>query len=169
MFRLPPSLKVVALAAALVLPAALPAVAGPAETALLGKYAGEWRGSGKVVGPDPGTVVCRMTFKTSSAGKLSYSGRCSFGGSGAASFRGTMLYNDARKRYEASSSAQGVSTTTIGKKQGSGIVFAANGMQTRYGNASSTMTLAGNAIKLNFKLVDKKGATTSSSITFGKN
>lgn len=168
MLRLPSSLKVIALTAALVLPAALPALAGQAENALLARYAGEWRGSGKVSGPDPGTVVCRITFKAANSGRLTYSGRCSYSGSGAASFRGTMLYNDASRRYEASSSAQGVSTTTIGKKQGGGIVFAANGMKTRYGTASSVMTLGGNAIKMSFKLVDKDGATTASSISFQK-
>ena len=168
MLRLPTSLKVLTVATALALPVALPAWAGPAENAVLAKYAGEWRGTGKVTGPDPGTVVCRITFKSAASGKLSYTGRCSFAGTGAASFRGTMLYNDARKRYEASSSAQGVAATTIGKKQGGGIVFATEGMQTRYGTASSVMTLAGNSIKLNFKLVDEKGETTASSITFQK-
>lgn len=168
MLRLPTSLKVLALASVLAFPIALPATAGPAENAVLAKYAGDWRGTGKVVGPDPGTVVCRISFKASTAGKLSYSGRCSFGGSGAASFRGTMIYNDAKKRYEATSSAQGVSTTTVGKKVGGTIVFAASGTDTRYGTASSVMTLSGSSIKLAFKLVDKKGETTASAISFKK-
>lgn len=155
-----------ALAAALAIPG-VPALAGQAENALLAKYAGEWRGTGKVSGPDPGTVVCRITFKPTS-NKLTYNGRCTYSGQGTASFRGTMLYNDARKRFEASSSAQGVSTTTIGKRQGGSIVFAASGMDTRYGTASSVMTLAGDAIKLSFKLVDKDGETTASSISFKK-
>ena len=76
MLRLPTSLKVLALASALALPVALPAVAGPAENALLAKYAGDWRGTGKVTGPDPGTVVCRISLKAGSSGKLTYSGRC---------------------------------------------------------------------------------------------
>lgn len=156
-----------AMVAALALPTPL-ALAGEAENATLAKYAGEWRGSGQVTGPDPGTVVCRITFKPASSGKLSYTGRCTYSGQGTASFRGTMLYNDATKRYEASSSAQGVSSTTVGKKQGSSIVFAANGMDTRYGTASSVMTLAGSSIKMSFKLVDKDGATTASSISFSR-
>ena len=168
MLRLPTSLKVLALASALALPMTLPVVAGPAENATLAKYAGDWRGTGKVVGPDPGTVVCRLSFKASTAGKLSYSGRCSFGGSGAASFRGTMVYNDAKNRYEASSSAQGASATTVGKKVGNTIVFASAGMDTRYGTASSVMTLSGSSIKLAFTLVDKKGQTTASAISFKK-
>lgn len=168
MLRLPSSLKVLALAATLALPTALPAVAGPAESALLAKYAGEWRGAGKVTGPDSGTVVCRLSFKSATTGRLSYTGRCSFSGSGAASFRGTLSYNDAKRQYEAASSAQGVSSTTIGRKQGGGIVFAASGMDTRYGTASSTMTLGGSTIKLSFKLVDNKGETSASSISFSK-
>ena len=168
MLRLPTSLKVLALASVLALPATLPAVAGPAEIAVLAKYAGDWRGTGKVVGPDPGTVVCRLSFKASTAGKLSYSGRCSFGGSGAASFRGTMIYNEAKNRYEASSSAQGASATTVGKKVGSTIVFASAGMKTSYGTASSVMTLSGSSIKLAFTLIDKKGQTTASAISFKK-
>lgn len=153
--------------AALALPVA-PALAGPAENALLAGYAGEWTGTGQVTGPDAGTVVCRISFKPTAAGKLTYNGRCSYSGQGTASFRGTMFYNDAARRYEASSSAQGVSTSTIGKKQGGSIVFAASGMDTRYGSASSVMTLAGNAIRLSFKLVDTEGATTASSISFSR-
>ena len=168
MLRLPTSLKVLALVSALVLPVTLPAVAGQAENALLAKYEGSWRGSGKVTGPDPGTVVCRLTFKAASAGKLTYSGRCSFGGSGAASFRGSMIYNDATKRFEASSSAQGANTTTVGKRAGNSIVFASAGIKTSYGLASSIMTLSGSSIKLGFTLVDKKGQTTASAITFKK-
>lgn len=168
MFRLPTSLKALALASVLALPVALPAVAGPAESAVLAKYAGDWRGTGQVVGPDPGKVVCRLSFKASTTGKLTYTGRCSFGGTGAASFRGTMIYNDANKRYEASSSAQGASATTIGKKAGNTIVFASAGMKTSYGTASSVMTLGGSTIKLAFTLVDKKGQTTASAISFKK-
>jgi hypothetical protein len=41
-------------------------------------------------------------------------------------------------------------------------------METRYGNAASSFQLAGNAIKLSFKLLDKKGRATSSAITFSK-
>jgi len=169
MTRLLPSLKVLALAALIATPTALPAFAGPAESALLASFEGEWRGTGKVAGPDPGTVVCRITFKSASSGKLTYSGRCSYGGAGSASFRGTMLYNDAKKRYESSTSAMGMgSSTVIGKKQGGGVVFASGGMTTRYGTASSVMTLARNVLKLSFKLVAKDGDTTTSSINFKK-
>jgi hypothetical protein len=144
-----------------------PAFAGSAETALLASFAGDWRGKGKVTGPDPGTVVCRLSFNIGKSGTLSYTGRCSFG-VGQTSFRGAIFYNDARGRFEASSDAQGVSTTAVGKKSGGGVVFSSSGVDTRYGLATSTMSLTGKAIKLSFKLVDTKGATTASNITFSK-
>jgi len=165
MLRLPLVFRLVALAAVVAM-SPLPAAAGPAENATLAKYAGEWRGIGKVTGPNPGTVVCRITFKAANSGRLSYTGRCSFSGSGAASFRGTMLYNDAARRYEAASNAQGISSQTVGKKQGGSIVFSTGAISTRYGTISSTLTLAGSAIRLAFRLVDRKGATNDSNIAF---
>ncbi len=141
-------------------------LAGQAENALLAKYEGNWRGSGKVTGPDPGTVACRLSMKNSSPGTLTYTGRCSFSGGGA-SFRGAMTYNDATKRFEAASSTQGASSTAIGKRQGGGIVFSAGDMDTRYGTATTTLALADD-IRLSFKLVDKDGRTTSSNVTFAR-
>ena len=164
---LPSILRRLALILGLLLPATLPALAGPAETALLAKYEGTWRGKGQVSGPDPGTVVCRLTFKTATSGKLNYSGRCSFG-AGGTSFNGAMIYNDAKNRFESSSSSTGFSATTIGKKQGGDIVFVNTPTDTIRGKASSTMTLGSSAIKLSFKLVDKKGKTTASRISFTK-
>jgi hypothetical protein len=159
--------KALALAALLALPATA-AIAGPAENQLLARYEGEWRGTGKVTGPDPGTVVCRLTFKPSSAGKLGYTGRCSYSGSGTASFRGTIAYNDAARAFEASSSAQGASMRTVGKRVGGSIVFASANTRTTHGTVSSIMTLASNSIKLGFTLVDRQGRTSASSINFQK-
>jgi hypothetical protein len=161
------NLKTLALAAALALPATTMAFAGAAENALLSRYAGEWRGTGKVTGPDPGTVVCRITFKDSTSGKLTYSGRCSYSGQGAASFRGTVAFDEATRKFVAASSAQGASMTTVGRRNGSTLTFASSGSETRYGTVSSTMTLSPNAIKMAFKLVDD-GQTTASSITLEK-
>ena len=79
-----------------------------------------------------------------------------------------MIYNDAKNRFESVSSSTGFSATTIGKKQGGGIVFVMTPTVTTYGTASSTMTLGSSSIKLSFKLVDKKGQTTASSISFAK-
>jgi hypothetical protein len=166
MLRLLSRLKVLALVAALLLPAA-PALAGPAEVALLGKYEGSWKGTGKVTGPDPGTVVCRLTLKAASGGRFTYSGRCSFS-SGGASFRGTLLYNDDANRFEASTSSTGISSTAIGRKQGGGVVFSTTDTRTQMGSVSSTLSLTGGKISMSFKLVDKRGRATSSAITFAR-
>lgn len=164
--RLPSSLKVLALVPAFLVPYSLPALAGQAENALLAKYVGNWRGTGEVKGPDPGSVVCRLSFKPTESGALSYSGRCSFG-SGGYSFRGAMAFDDAAGRFFTQSTVQGEQVSTTGKRSGNTVTFASS-METRYGNAASSFQLAGNAIKLSFKLLDKKGRATSSAITFSK-
>jgi hypothetical protein len=164
--RLPSSLKVLALVPVFFAPLSLPAVAGPAESALLAKYAGNWRGTGEVTGPNAGSVVCRLSFKPTGEGAVAYSGRCSFG-AGGYSFRGAMAYDDAKKRFFSQSSVQGEQVNTTGKRNGNTITFSSS-IETQHGNASSTFALAGNAIKLNFKLIDKKGRTTASAINFSK-
>jgi hypothetical protein len=164
--RLPSSLKVLALVPAFLVPLALPALAGPAESALLAKYAGAWKGTGDVKGPDPGKVVCRLTFKPLDTGPLSYSGRCSFG-AGGYTFRGTMAYDDANGRFISQSSVQGEQITSVGKRSGNNVTFSSS-IESRHGNAESSFQLAGNAIKLGFKLVDPKGRTSSSSINFSR-
>lgn len=156
------------LVAGLFLAAAAPALSGPNETALLQKYTGAWKGTGTLVGAEKGSVTCRLTMQEAKErGKFSYSGRCTFGGGGA-SFRGVMTYDDAGRRFVASSTSQGVQGSAIGKKQGGGVVFAMSQTDTTYGTASSTMSLVGGIISMQFKLVDKKGETTQSKIDFAK-
>jgi len=164
--RLPSSLKVIALVPALLAPLSLPALAGQAENALLAKYAGIWRGTGEVNGPDPGKVVCRLTFKPADSGALSYSGRCSFG-AGGYSFRGLMAYDDSADHFVSQSTVQGEQVQTTGRRSGNTITFASS-LSTRYGDAASSFQLAGNAIKMSFKLVDKKGRSSNSAITFDR-
>lgn len=164
--RLPSSLKILALVPAFLAPLSLPALAGPAENALLAKYAGNWRGTGEVTGPNAGSVVCRLSFKPTDSGAVSYTGRCSFG-AGGYSFRGAMAYDDAKNRFYSQSSVQGEQVNTIGKKSGNTVTFAST-TSTQYGNATSSFSLAGNTIKLSFKLIDKKGRATTSAISFSK-
>lgn len=164
--RLPSSLKVLALIPAFLAPLSLPALAGSAENALLAKYAGSWRGTGEVTGPNAGSVVCRLSFKPTDTGAVSYTGRCSFG-AGGYSFRGAMAYDDAKKRFYSQSSVQGEQVNTTGKRSGNTITFSST-TKTQYGDAASSFSLAGNAIKLSFKLVDKKGRATTSAINFVK-
>ena len=164
--RLPSSLKVLALIPVFLAPLSLPAFAGAAENALLAKYAGSWRGTGEVTGPNAGSVVCRLSFKPAESGAVSYTGRCSFG-AGGYSFRGAMAYDDAKKRFFSQSSVQGEQINTVGKKSGNTVTFSST-TKTQYGDATSNFSLAGNAIKLSFKMIDQKGRATSSAISFAK-
>jgi hypothetical protein len=154
-------------AAATALSGAAPAFAGAKEAAVLASYSGDWRGKGKITGDNPGTVVCRMSLKSGNSGKLSYNGRCSFG-QGAASFAGTMLYNDATRRYEAVTSTRGQSTTSVGKPTGNGVTFTTATNDDQIGKVSSTIALSGDKITLSFQMTDTKGGKTASSIDFAR-
>ena len=166
--RMTSYVKAVLLAGALALPLGLPALAGPRDTALLAQLEGSWRGRGDATGANSGPVACRMSFKPSGGDKLNYTGRCSLGGSGATSFRGTILYNEAKNRFESASSSQAGTSRVIGKRQGNTIVFSSANMQTSYGVVSSTMTLGPTAIGMSFKLVDNDGKATGSKINLTK-
>lgn len=146
---------------------AVPVFAGPKEDAVLSSYVGTWRGTSNASGPYAGPIDCAITFKSLSGGKLTYTGNCDIEAAGKTAFRGTIIYNDSARRYETAGSGQGVSVTGFGKASGNSITFAVNNIDTSYGVASSTMVLGGNAIKLSFSLVDKKGKTAAS-ITFRK-
>ena len=145
----------------------LPVSAGQAENNLLASFEGVWEGRGQVTGPNAGTVACRMTFRNTAAGELTYSGRCTIPPSGT-SFRGKMVYNESRGRFESASTAQGVTTTTVGRRSGGGLVFSSSGLETRYGTASSTMQLTRSAISMSFQLVDSDGAVTKTSISMSR-
>ena len=163
---MPPTLLLKLLVPILALSASLPAMAGPKEQAVLQSYVGTWKGSSTVTGPMAGPVDCSLKFSAGSGGKFVYSGECEFD-KGITAFRGTLIYNDSAKRYETAGSGQGVSVTGFGKVSGNSITFAVNNLDTSYGVASSTMVFANPNIKLQFKLVDKRG-TTSAAITFTK-
>jgi len=146
---------------------AVPATAGPREQALLESYSGTWRGTSTVTGPHAGPVDCAITFGMASGGKLTYSGDCDIEAVGKTAFRGTIIYNDAARRFETAGSGQGVSVSGFGKASGGSITFSVADIDTSYGKASSTMVLAGSSIKLSFSLLDEKGKTAAS-ITFRK-
>ena len=152
----------VLLLAALLVPIAAPAFAGPSETAFLERLVGTWKGKGKITGPDGGPVACRLTFKAVGE-RLNFNGRCS-GGGAAQSFSGVIRYNDAKGRYESTSSG----TTVAGTKSGSSLVFASTQKGLR-GTVTSTMTLSPSALKVQFKGVDaRSGEQSSGTIPFSK-
>jgi hypothetical protein len=146
---------------------AQPASGGPREQSLLESYVGTWRGASSASGPYAGPIDCSITFRSQSGGKLTYTGDCDIEAAGRTAFRGTIVYNDAARRFETAGSGQGVSVTGFGKSSGNSVTFAVANIDTSYGVASSTMVLAGDAIKLSFSLVDQKGKTAAS-ITFRK-
>lgn len=101
----------------------LPALAAPADIALLQSYIGEWRGRGVLIGANTETVVCRMTVSQGNQDKVNYSGRCSLAGT-QLSVAGTMAYVEANKRFEAAMSSNATfSGVAVGQKRGSGMVF----------------------------------------------
>lgn len=154
--------KILLVLAALILSimTAAPALAAPADIELLHGYAGSWRGAGELTGPDSGQVRCRLTMRPSGA-KLSFSGRCTLAGSGTRRFDGVLAYNEASGRFE-SSSSQG---TFQGRKSRGGIVFSMQD-STPQGDVTSTMSLTGGKINVDFELTDRDGAVSGSRITF---
>ena len=139
-----------------------PAFAGPAEARYLESLVGTWRGEGTIRGEESGNVSCRLTLRGSGE-RLSFNGRCSFSGGGAAqSFSGTIRYNSERGRWESSSQGD----TVVGKKSGSTLTFVTSGSDMR-GKGTSTMTITPSSIKVQFKLESRRGST-SGSIPFKK-
>src|SRR5690606_36515863 len=80
--------------------AASPALAAPADVALIKSYIGEWRGRGTLTGANSETVVCRLSLTQGNQDKVNYNGRCTLAGS-TLSVAGTMAYTEQSKRFEA--------------------------------------------------------------------
>ena len=100
-----------------------PALAGPAETALLQSYIGDWRGRGTLIGANTETVVCRLALTPGNQDKVNYNGRCSLAGT-QLTVAGTMAYVEASRRYEAVMSSNATfNGVAIGQKRGSGLLF----------------------------------------------
>jgi hypothetical protein len=151
---------------------ALPALAGPAETALLKSYEGNWRGTAPLVGGDTENVSCRMTLSDGNDQKVNYNGRCSLAGTNL-SINGTLAYVEANQRYEgAMTSNVNFSGVAVGQKSGDGIVFnlKSRGMADDANVevvAGITLTPAG--ITIAFTATDTKtGKSISTNVPFKK-
>lgn len=141
--RLIPTLAF-ALAAASI---ALPAYAGTAETAFLGKLTGAWTGSGTATGANAGPITCNLTFRPTDAG-THFSGSCSASGAGfEQSFSGSVSYNDAKKQYEAESNGR----KQVGTKSGGGVSFVTK-ITGIVGKGTSTMKLTTSKITIDVAL-----------------
>ncbi len=119
-----PSLsRALALAGLMAAGAAAPALAAPADVALLQSYIGDWRGRGVLIGANTETVVCRLSLSKGNQDKVNYSGRCSLAGT-QLSVAGTMAYIEANKRFEAAMSSNATFTgIAVGQKRGDGLIF----------------------------------------------
>ncbi|NMA98903.1 MAG: hypothetical protein GX970_12465 [Phyllobacteriaceae bacterium] len=103
--------------------AAAPAVAAPADVALLKSYIGEWRGRGVVYGASQESVVCRLSLTEGNQDKVNYNGRCTLAGTNL-SVAGTMAYIESSKRYEAAMTSNATfNGIAVGQKRGSGLTF----------------------------------------------
>lgn len=113
----------IAMAGLLVAGGVAPALAAPADVALIQSYIGEWRGRGVLIGAETETVVCRLSVSQGNQDKVNYSGRCSLAGT-QLSVAGTMTYVEASRRYEAAMSTNATFTgIAVGQKRGNGLVF----------------------------------------------
>src|ERR1700733_11980619 len=79
---------------------ALPAMAAPADVALLKTYLGTWTGKGTLSGAQTEPVSCKLSLTSGNSDKVNYTGRCSIAGQ-QLSITGTIAYVDTAHRYEA--------------------------------------------------------------------
>ncbi|MGV8954502.1 MAG: hypothetical protein ACOH2M_25625 [Cypionkella sp.] len=153
--------------------AASPAVAAPADVALLKSYIGEWRGRGTLTGANTETVVCRLSLKPGNDDKVNYSGRCTLAGT-TLSINGTLAYVDASRRFEAAMTSNATfSGIAVGQKRGSGLVFNLRERdQDEEGkdmNITADITLSADAIKVGFEVMYvETGESMSAQVPFSK-
>jgi len=151
---------------------ALPAVAGPAELALLKSYEGNWRGSAPLVGGDTENVTCRMSLSDGNDQKVNYNGRCALAGTNL-SINGTLAYVEENHRYEgAMTSNVNFSGVAVGQKSGSGIVFnlKSRGMADDANvEVEAAITLVPGSISIAFTATDTKtGKSIHTTVPFTK-
>ncbi|MHA6730421.1 hypothetical protein [Devosia sp. A369] len=152
-----PLWRAVALAGLLASAGSVPALAGPADAALLKSYIGDWRGRGVLIGANTETVVCRMSLTQGNQDKVNYNGRCTLAGT-QLSVAGTMAYVEANKRFEAAMSSNATFTgVAVGQKRGSSLIFNLREREKdetgKPLNISAQITLNADAIKVTFEVV----------------
>ena len=172
-----PLTRIVALAGLLaVTPMSVaPAVAAPADIALLKSYIGSWKGRGELIGAESESVVCRLSLSEGNSDKVNYSGRCSLAGT-SLSVNGTLAYSDQNRRYEAAMTSNVTfSGLAIGKKTGDGIVFNLKERNKDEEGNDLTITAAialkgkGSTIHVDFNVVfNSTGDTLKASVPFTK-
>ena len=149
--------RAAALAGLLAVSGAAPALAAPADVALLQSYIGEWRGRGVLIGANTETVVCRMSLTQGNQEKVNYNGRCTLAGT-QLSVAGTMAYIEASRRFEAAMSSNATFTgIAVGQKRGNGLIFNLRERdkdeEGKDLNISAQIRLDGDAIDVVFEVV----------------
>lgn len=173
-----PVSRIVALAGMTIvsLPAAAPAYAAKADVELLQSYLGTWKGSselqGRFRGKDGGRVSCQLSLSKGNGDKVNYAGNCTLAGT-SMTVKGTIVYNDAGKRYEAAMTSNvSFSGLAIGKRQGGGVLFnfkERNKDEEGMGlNVNAAITLNPDKIAVNFDVAFDNGDKLSASVPFTK-
>jgi len=159
MFR---TAAVTALTAAMLSLMLVPAYAGPTESAFLQKLGNTWSGKGRLSGAESGPIACKMVI-SSTTRNAKFQGRCAIPDMAQQAFSGSITYNDKLKRYEARTAAGVVA----GVRRGDRLVFTTK-ERNLSGTAYSTMTISPTSLVVDFALVDRDGAKTTSRITFSR-
>ena len=150
---------------------ALPALAAPADAALLKSYVGDYTGKGVLTGTSAQPVTCRLSLRPGDGDKVNYTGRCQVAGA-SFSLSGVMSYVAAKGRFEAAMTSSGGSGVAIGQKRDGGVVFSSKQQMTAEGHSgtvTSTLALAGGTLRVDFSMLeDKTGKTTAGTILFIK-
>ncbi|WP_152658757.1 hypothetical protein [Devosia chinhatensis] len=159
MTKLGPLTRAIALAGLLFSTGAafVPALAAPADIALIQSYIGEWRGRGVLIGATQESVVCRLTASQGNQDKVNYNARCTLAGN-TLSVAGTMAYVEASKRFEAvMSSNVTFSGVAVGQKRGQSLIFNLRERdkdeQGKDLNISAQIVLSGDNINVVFEVV----------------
>jgi hypothetical protein len=156
--------------------APLPSLAAKADVELVQSYIGSWNGSsglsGTFRGKPGGKISCQMALSPGNGEKVNFAGKCAVIGT-TMTVKGTIVYNDAGKRYEAIiTSNVGFSGTAIGKRQGGGILFSfkekqkdENGMGM---SVNAAITLNPSKINVNFDVAFDNGEKLAATVPFTK-
>lgn len=154
---------------------ATPAIAAPADIALIKSYIGDWRGRGTLTGDNTETVVCRLTLTPGNDDKVNYNGRCALAGNNLV-ISGTIAYIDASSRYEAAMTSNATfNGIAIGEKRNGGIIFnlrerdKEDGPDGRDVTITAQIALSSGKIGVEFQVVyDETGQSLKAVVPFAK-
>jgi hypothetical protein len=169
-----PLSRAIFIAGAVAAAGTLPALAAPADIALLKNYLGTYTGKGTLTGSQSEPVTCKMSLSSGNGDKVNYTGRCQIAGQ-QLSVTGTIAYVDEHKRYEAvmNTGIGGFRGVAIGVKQGSNIVFdlqqRANDDEGNDISISSKIVLTSSGISVDFHAkFNQSGDTIDAKVPFTK-